>query len=497
MKRLHDYFAQAATQRRSVSQQELREFVSAQAAAAEAGAALSPWKRRLLLLAVAGAAAAGGLMLASGRFTLFNHHEEKIGAGIEAAGRSTVIEGHGCPLSEFAGGANGGDSRIAPSGLAALPMLELAPDELAALGVAAGGGRGVALYTAARGDGYVERDEFHPDNNGFPDAAPAGTAPAGVRPLPFYPRLITDDLGRLRRFYYTYDEVDSRLQDSIGMVRQRFRYLSESGREKEALDSMNAHPRFGEWFRQLHERSRSLIDFNRLLPVLIRSGRPYTSRDSLAGHCRPDVIIWFEPTPELLALLPSDWRSRMIPRTTAPAAEALRSMEGAPSSHSPVDLSDKGKEEKEKKPIEGTPQRREPRADFGQGGEERKEAGEEIAEKSGPPAQPAREEPGIRPGPGEPGPRPDPGAVAEATLLSNPAGGETGALRLRLQEPRTLAVSLHDITGNRRTILVADRELGAGQHIIPLLFQGIPPGIYLLAICTDKGELAIERIVLK
>ncbi len=496
MKRLHDYFAQAATQRRSVSQRELREFVSAQAAAAEAGTKLSAWKRRLLLLAIAGGAAAGGLLLASGRFTLFNHHEEKVRAGNESSGRAAVIEGHGCPLSEFAGGADGGSS-IAPSALVALPMLELAPDELAALGIKASAGDGVTLYSAARGKGYVERDELRPDDGGFPDTAPAGTAPAGVRPLPFYPRLITDDLGRLRRFYYTYDEIDSRIQDSIAMVRQRFRYLSESGREKEALDSMNAHPRFGEWFRQLHERSRSLIDFNRLLPVLIRSGHLYTNRDSLAGHCRPDVIIWFEPTPELLARLPSGWRGRMIPRPTVPAADAFPDTEGTSSLHSPVDLSDKGKEEKEKKPTEGTLQRREPREDFDRRTEEREEGMKETEEKSAGRTQPARTEPGIRPGPGEPGPRPDPGGGVEALLLSNPASDGMGVLRLRLHEPRTLAVSLHDITGNRRTILVADRKLEAGEHLISLFFQGIPPGIYLLAVGTDKGESAIERVVLK
>lgn len=497
MKRLHDYFTQAATQRRSVSQRELREFVSAQAAAAEAGTGLSAWKRQLLLLATAGGAAVGGLLLASGRFALFNHHEEKVGAVNELPGRSAVIEGHSCPLSEFAGGANGGNSRVAPSALAALPMLELAPDELAALGIEASAGDGVTLYSAARGEGYVERDELRPDDGGFPDAAPAGTTPAAVRPLPFYPRLITDDLGRLRRFYYTYDEIDSRIQDSIAMVRQRYRYLSEAGKEKEALDSMHAHPRFGEWFRQLHERSRSLIDFNRLLPVLIRSGHSYTGRDSLAGHCRPDVIIWFEPTPELLARLPSDWRSRMIPPPTVPATDALPDMEGNSSLHSPIDLSDNGREERKKRSTEEPPQQPEPQANFDRTAEGRKEGVKETEEKSAGRAQPARKEPGMRPGPGEPGLRPDPGAVAEARLLSNPASDGVSALRLRLHEPRTTAVSLHDITGNRRTILVADRKLEAGEHIISLFFQGIPPGIYLLAVGTDKGELAIERLILK
>lgn len=495
MKRLHDYFAQAATQRRSVSQQELREFVSAQAAAAETGTKLSAWKGRLLLLAIAGGAAIGGLLLASGRFTLFNHHEEEenVRAGNESSGRAAVIEGHGCPLSEFAGGTNGGSSRISPSALVALPMLELAPDELAALGITASAGGGVTLYSAARGEDYVERDELRPDDGAFPEAPPAGTAPAGVRPLPFYPRLITDDLGRLRRFYYTYDEIDSRIQDSIIMVRQRFRYLSESGREKEALDSMNAHPRFGEWFRQLHERSRSLIDFNRLLPVLIRSGHSYTSRDSLAGHCRPDVIIWFEPTPELLARLPSDWRGRMIPRPTVPATDAFPDTEGISSLHSPVDLSDNGREERNKKSTEEPPQQPKPQAGFDRAAEGRKGTEEKSAGRT----QPARKEPGMRPGPGEPGPPPDPGGGVEALLLSNPASDGMGVLRLRLHEPRTTAVSLHDITGNRRTILVADRKLEAGEHLISLFFQGIPPGIYLLAVGTDKGELAIERVVLK
>jgi len=64
---------------------------------------------------------------------------------------------------------------------------------------------------------------------------------------------------------------------------------------------------------------------NELIPVLVRSGQTYTLYDKIHRYYRPDLILWFKPTPEILAIIESggqeavwgDIKSTEIPDTTS------------------------------------------------------------------------------------------------------------------------------------------------------------------------------------
>lgn len=482
MNALRRYFEEAARHPRLLSEEDLRHFVAALAAdgiglknpvrknvrmagkwiAVVVGAAVLLGSAFLYVRLATGPFDGGGLMRATER----------------TAGRSKVMEGHSCPLGEFVGISDHGRSDVAAASLQALPMLVLSPDELARIGILKHHDDGITLYHHRSGADAVGRDELRSDECGFPKLA--FSAPDGVTPLPFTPRLITDDLGRLRRFYYSYDEIDPALQDSIIKVQQRYSYLSDGGRVKEAVDSMQSHPRFNAWFAELHERSRSLIDFDALVPVLIRSARRYTSADSLNGNCRPDIIVWFDRTPEFLALLPSDWSSRM-------AAYDGRRMDERKS------ISTQSEARPDRQRDAGTksmPEHREvvmsqnPK----QGTNGASHPSDEHIESS------TSGRPG--PGAGEPGLRVNPGTVRELAMLPNPVEN-IGVVRLTLDEPRTVAVSLHGIMGNRLTVLASDVRFEAGEWLMEINVERIPSGIYLLAVSTDRGELSMVRAVVR
>jgi hypothetical protein len=52
------------------------------------------------------------------------------------------------------------------------------------------------------------------------------------------------------------------------------------------------------------DSSQQPLDFNQLIPVLVKTGRPYTAIDQVEKLARPDYLLWYSATPEFLKLLP-------------------------------------------------------------------------------------------------------------------------------------------------------------------------------------------------
>ena len=86
------------------------------------------------------------------------------------------------------------------------------------------------------------------------------------------------------------------------------------------------------------------------------------------------------------------------------------------------------------------------------------------------------------------------GAIASSSVSPNPIGGET-KLFYELTEARTIAAGLYDLHGTRVKEFFSLRRKEEGHHRIPLDIAGVPAGVYLVALLTDQGERAVQRVV--
>ena len=86
------------------------------------------------------------------------------------------------------------------------------------------------------------------------------------------------------------------------------------------------------------------------------------------------------------------------------------------------------------------------------------------------------------------------GAIASSSVSPNPIGGET-KLSYELTEARTIAAGLYDLHGTRVKEFFSLRRKEEGQYRIPLDVDGVPAGVYLVALVTDQGERVVQRVV--
>ena len=110
-----------------------------------------------------------------------------------------------------------------------------------------------------------------------------------------YPAMTTDDMGAVRSLTYNTDKVDAALArevDSLPFGSQARLRMERKLSEEARIATMKA--------------------INTFVPVLVQTGRAYTAHDSALGLSRPDMIFWYEPTPQLLALLPDTLHDELI-----------------------------------------------------------------------------------------------------------------------------------------------------------------------------------------
>lgn len=74
---------------------------------------------------------------------------------------------------------------------------------------------------------------------------------------------------------------------------------------------------------------------------------------------------------------------------------------------------------------------------------------------------------------------------------------ERTALRLDMDDPREINVSLHDMRGRLIRPNVASATVAEGSSTVQLPFDGIAAGIYLVVVQTDRGERAVLRAVVE
>lgn len=87
------------------------------------------------------------------------------------------------------------------------------------------------------------------------------------------------------------------------------------------------------------------------------------------------------------------------------------------------------------------------------------------------------------------------GVLKIASIFPNPADVKA-TVRFTLAEARSVTITVHGLNGDRLAILEPTPVLPAGEHELPLDFTGRNVGVYLLALSTDKNETAIKRVMI-
>ncbi len=87
------------------------------------------------------------------------------------------------------------------------------------------------------------------------------------------------------------------------------------------------------------------------------------------------------------------------------------------------------------------------------------------------------------------------GVLKIASIFPNPADVKA-TVRFTLAEARSITITVHGLNGDRLAILEPTPVLPAGEHELPLDFTGRNVGVYLLALSTDKNETAIKRVMI-
>jgi|GEM_PF-4586937 len=87
------------------------------------------------------------------------------------------------------------------------------------------------------------------------------------------------------------------------------------------------------------------------------------------------------------------------------------------------------------------------------------------------------------------------GVLKIASIFPNPADVKA-TVRFTLAEARSVTITVHNLNGDRLAILEPTPMLPAGEHELPLDFTGRNVGVYLLALSTDKNETAIKRVII-
>lgn len=264
------------------------------------------------------------------------------------------------------------------------------------------------------------------------------------------PVFITDDLGN-RRVEWQDDASETERQETIAkriqeIEQERGAPLSDEERFKLQMEL------------EAELADRRLADGN-FVPVLVRTGHPYTEADKAARRWRPDCIFWYEPTPEFLAALP-EYAQRQLELEL----RLVSVFRGKPH-HESMDAF-----------VERQPLEIRRGFDSLMTGESTKEAVEVIAGESYTGVLATAS-----------------GALTSTSVMPNPATGHT-VVRYTLGTPRQVSLALYDVRGGLVRLLDKGEIQSAGEHSMRVELDDVAAGIYLVVISTGK-ENAVQRVI--
>jgi hypothetical protein len=89
------------------------------------------------------------------------------------------------------------------------------------------------------------------------------------------------------------------------------------------------------------------------------------------------------------------------------------------------------------------------------------------------------------------------GAMEITSVYPNPTTDGAATVAFSLADERTLTVELHDLSGRAVATLARGLRKARGTGQIAFTLPGIQPGMYLVSITTDRGERAVNRLVVQ
>jgi hypothetical protein len=243
-------------------------------------------------------------------------------------------------------------------------------------------------------------------------------------------------------------------------------------------------PEFHQLSAELGRKARQWLAqrFNTLVPIIVRTGRPYTAADSAAKRWRPDVILWYDPTPEFLAALPDQMRRKLLPELTA-AGQGDAVAEA--SSRTTARLRDNNQQRRATVPHRVA-------KDTAQSGSG---AGVTIVDSARNDTPSPTGDDVVTGGQYLDAWRTVDGAIISSMLYPNPTHQKT-TLLLRLNAPRQLTIALHDLYGRKLREIMEFEMTTPGERGVAIDLGGIREGIYLISVMTEKGERVVQRVVL-
>lgn len=88
------------------------------------------------------------------------------------------------------------------------------------------------------------------------------------------------------------------------------------------------------------------------------------------------------------------------------------------------------------------------------------------------------------------------GSIAMVQAYPNPASNQV-TCRYQLTNQRSVTITLHELSGKFLRELMAQQNVTAGIHEPELQLRDIPPGAYLIAVKTNTGDQAVQRIIVQ
>ena len=90
------------------------------------------------------------------------------------------------------------------------------------------------------------------------------------------------------------------------------------------------------------------------------------------------------------------------------------------------------------------------------------------------------------------------GAIHKSLIWPNPVQEDGGfTLSYVLDADRVVSVTLHDLSGRFLQEISGEQSRTSGKHSESLYLKRVQSGTYLVALRTDKGETAVQRIVVE
>ena len=86
------------------------------------------------------------------------------------------------------------------------------------------------------------------------------------------------------------------------------------------------------------------------------------------------------------------------------------------------------------------------------------------------------------------------GALLGVSISPNPAR-DNAECTFTLKDQRDINISLHDLNGRFVRTMIFNELKPSGENKVPLMLEGVPAGAYLLAIRTERGEQAVQQLV--